>query len=303
MYLCPFGSRNLSQNNLAIRYNRVWRYTHTERGRMAERRMFSKTIVDSDTFLDMPLSTQALYFHLSMRADDDGFINNPRKIQRVIGATEDDLKLLVAKSFIIPFESGVVVIKHWKIHNYIQNDRYKETVYLDERRKLSVKENKEYTLDLSNMDTECIQNGYTMETQVRIGKDSIGKNNISNTEVFDCSSFQEEPQKYTLQKYVDLWNTLEEYGISKCRRIPVDSKSVPMLKKRLKEYGEESFAEIVEQIKNSDFLQGKICSKNKNPFNLTFGWAIKPNNYKNILEGKYRNSKTNFKTGMDNIKI
>ena len=88
---------------------------------MAERRMFSKTIIDSDAFLDMPLSTQSLYFHLSMRADDDGFINNPKKIQRMIGCADDDLKLLIAKNFIIPFESGIVVIKHWKIHNYIRN--------------------------------------------------------------------------------------------------------------------------------------------------------------------------------------
>ena len=89
---------------------------------MADRRMFAKTIIDSDSFLDMPLSTQALYFHLSMRADDDGFINNPKKVQRMIGCSEDDLKLLVAKNFIIPFESGIVVIKHWKIHNYIRGD-------------------------------------------------------------------------------------------------------------------------------------------------------------------------------------
>lgn len=103
---------------------------------MAERRMFAKTIIDSDTFLDMPLSTQALYFHLSMRADDDGFINNPRKIQRSIGATDDDLKLLIAKQFTIPFESGVVVIKHWRLHNYIQKDRYKPTIYQDEKAQL-----------------------------------------------------------------------------------------------------------------------------------------------------------------------
>ena len=96
---------------------------------MAGRRMFAKTIIDSDIFLDMPLSTQALYFHLSMRADDDGFINNSKKIQRMIGCGDDDLKLLIAKKFLIPFESGVVVIKHWRIHNYIQNDRYTETNY------------------------------------------------------------------------------------------------------------------------------------------------------------------------------
>ena len=140
---------------------------------MAERRMFAKTIIDSDAFLDMPLSTQSLYFHLSMRADDEGFINNPKKIQRMIGASEDDLKLLIAKSFIIPFESGIVVIKHWKIHNYIQSDRYKPTVYTEERALLSVKDNKAYTLD-----TECIQDGYRLETQDSIGKDSIGKISI-----------------------------------------------------------------------------------------------------------------------------
>ena len=109
---------------------------------MAERRMFAKTIIDSDAFLDMPLSSQALYFHLSMRADDDGFINNPKKIQRMIGGSDDDLKLLVLKRFVIPFESGVCVIKHWMIHNYIRSDRYKETVYQEEKRQLTIKGNK-----------------------------------------------------------------------------------------------------------------------------------------------------------------
>ena len=116
---------------------------------MAERRMFAKTIIDSDAFLDMPLSTQALYFHLSMRADDDGFINNPKKIQRMVGASDDDLKLLIVKNFIIPFESGIVVIKHWRIHNYIQKDRYKATVYKDEYEMLEVKENNAYTISES----------------------------------------------------------------------------------------------------------------------------------------------------------
>ena len=141
---------------------------------MAERRMFAKTIIDSDAFIDMPLSTQALYFHLSMRADDDGFINNSRKIQRMIGASEDDLKLLFAKNFLIPFETGVVVIKHWKIHNYIRNDRYKETVYLEEKSQLETKENNGYTLKID----DGIPNGYQLETQVRLGKDSIDKNSI-----------------------------------------------------------------------------------------------------------------------------
>ena len=125
----------------------------------------------------MPLSTQALYFHLSMRADDDGFINSPRKIQRVVGASDDDLKLLIAKNFIIPFESGVVVIKHWRIHNYIQKDRYTETVYQEEKQLLSMKENKAYTINENSVDTKCIQNVSNLDAQVSIGKVSKGKDN------------------------------------------------------------------------------------------------------------------------------
>lgn len=154
---------------------------------MAERRMFAKTIIDSDVFLDMPLSTQALYFHLSMRADDDGFINNPKKIQRMVGCSDDDLKLLCAKNFIIPFESGIVVIKHWRIHNYIRSDRYKPTAYADEKARLTVKESGAYTLntlgipDVNQMDTVGIPDGNQMDTQVRVGKDSLDKvnNNMS----------------------------------------------------------------------------------------------------------------------------
>jgi DnaD/phage-associated family protein len=112
---------------------------------MAERRMFAKTIIDSDAFLDMSLSAQALYFHLSMRGDDEGFVNNPKKIQRMIGASDDDAKILVAKKFIIPFESGIVVIKHWKIHNYIRGDRLVETKYKEERSLLELDENGAYT--------------------------------------------------------------------------------------------------------------------------------------------------------------
>ena len=145
---------------------------------MAERRMFAKTIIDSDAFLDMPLSTQSLYFHLSMRADDDGFINNPKKIQRMVGASDDDLKLLIAKNFIIPFESGIVVIKHWKIHNYIRNDRYKSTVYQEEKAMLDTKGNNAYTVCLPSGIPSDNQSGYQMETQVRLGKDRIGKESI-----------------------------------------------------------------------------------------------------------------------------
>lgn len=151
--------------------------------------MFAKTIIDSDIFLDMPLSTQCLYFHLSMRADDDGFINNPKKIQRMVGSSDDDLKLLIAKNFIIPFESGVVVIKHWKIHNYIQKDRYKETLYKDEKSLLVTDKNKEYFISIpkvDNEDTKCIHDVSNPDTQVRLGKVRLGKYSI-HTEEKDVS--------------------------------------------------------------------------------------------------------------------
>lgn len=140
--------------------------------------MFAKTIIDSDEFLDMPLSSQALYFHLSMRADDDGFINNPKKIQRSIGATDGDAAMLIAKKFIIPFDNGVVVIKHWRINNYLRSDRYHETVYQEEKKQLRIKENGAYTLDGSE---ERQPFGIPMvdqaDTENSIDKSSIGKVN------------------------------------------------------------------------------------------------------------------------------
>lgn len=154
---------------------------------MAERRMFAKTIIDSDAFLDMPLSAQALYFHLSMRADDDGFVNNPKKIQRMVGASDDDCKLLVIKRFILTFESGIIVIKHWKIHNYIRNDRYKETKYLEEKSLLELNKNNGYT----EKQPLGIPNGYQMDTQVRLGKDrlELGKDSIEEVKTEKIKRF------------------------------------------------------------------------------------------------------------------
>ena len=114
---------------------------------MAGKRMFSMKIVDSDAFLDMPVSAQALYFHLNMRADDDGFINNPRKVQRIVGASEDDLKLLLAKEFLFGYENGVVLITDWHMHNTIRKDRYTPTQYQDILQRLHIKPNGAYTDD------------------------------------------------------------------------------------------------------------------------------------------------------------
>ena len=127
---------------------------------MANKRMFNMKIVDSDAFLDMPLSAQCLYFHLNMRADDDGFIGNPKRIMRIIGSNDDDLKLLILKRFVLCFDDGVIVIKHWRMHNCIQSDRYTPTVYQDEVKMLGLKQNKSYTLDQS----KSVKSVYKLET-------------------------------------------------------------------------------------------------------------------------------------------
>lgn len=145
--------------------------------------MFAKTIIDSDAFIEMPQSTQLLYFHLSMRADDEGFVNNPRMIMRSVGCKEDDMKILIGKKFVLPFNSGVVVIKHWKIHNYIQVDRFKETKYKDEKNLLTLDENNAYRVIKKDSEVDgergvCIEDVHEMDTQVRLGKSSLGKSSL-----------------------------------------------------------------------------------------------------------------------------
>lgn len=176
---------------------------------MAERRMFAKTIADSDAFLEMPQTSQNLYFHLSMRADDDGFVNNPKRIQRMVGCSDDDMRILIGKSFIIPFESGIIVIKHWRINNYIQKDRYKPTVYQEEYSQLQVKENGAYTL--------CIQDGYKLDTQVRLGKDRLDKNSIEEKDInVEKESPTDKPSspatKHKYGQYKNVLLTEKEYN-------------------------------------------------------------------------------------------
>ena len=132
---------------------------------MAERRMFAKSIIDSDAFLDMPISSQCLYFHFGIRADDDGFVNNPKKIVKIINANEDDMRILLAKQFIITFENGIIVLNHWRIHNYIQKDRYKPSIFHKQKSLLILDENNVYT-----MDTNCIPVVYTDKDRLELNK-------------------------------------------------------------------------------------------------------------------------------------
>ena len=244
---------------------------------MAERRMFAKTIIDSDAFLDMPLSAQSLYFHLSMRADDDGFINNPKKIQRMIGASDDDCKLLLAKRFVIAFESGVVVIKHWKIHNYIQRDRYKPTIYQEEKQQLEEKSNKAYTeitqLSVQN-EQQCIHDVSGMDTQVRLGEDSVGKYSIGEGRI------EENAPPPSAKEIINLFNSL-------CPSFPavkqISQKRIEKINAILRKYTPEQIEQCFEIAENSAFLKGD----NKRDWVATFDWLVNEENMAKVLEGNY----------------
>lgn len=164
---------------------------------MAQKRMFDKSIISSDSFLEMPDSSQNLYFHLSMNADDDGFVDNWKSIMRMTGHKEDDMKVLISKSFIIPFDTGVIVIKHWRMNNYLRNDRYNETKYLKEKSQLQVEKNQEYTL----INNEKIDVVYQLDTN---GRHSIEKNSIDN--------IKENNKKKSYGEFNNVLLTDEEYA-------------------------------------------------------------------------------------------
>lgn len=180
--------------------------------------MFAKSVIDTDTFLEMPIASQLLYFHLAMRADDDGFVDKPKTIMRMVGAKDDDMKVLIAKGYVLVFDTGVIVIKHWRLHNYIQKDRYKETVHKDEKAQLTKDKNGEYQL-VSRPYPNCIQDVSEVETQVRLGdsKDSIGKNiNTGKPQRFKKPTL-DELTAYVNEKHyhfdpVKFWNYYESNG-------------------------------------------------------------------------------------------
>ena len=154
---------------------------------MADKRMFAKTIIDSDTFLEMPISARLLYYDLGMRADDDGFVDSPKKIMRIVGASTDDMNILIARKFIIPFDSGIVVIRHWRINNYLRSDRYCESIHIDEKSQLAIDDNKQY-LTQNEADSLGIPLGIPVvgveenskEKKRKDNKDSVHQKEISD---------------------------------------------------------------------------------------------------------------------------
>lgn len=163
---------------------------------MAKKRMFSLDIVDTDPFLEMPISSQLLYFHLGSRADDDGFVASPKKIARACGANADDMRVLVSKNYIIPFESGVIVITDWKINNNIRPDRYKETIYMKEKRMLQLVDGRYQLSNVGIPDGSHLV--YQRDTQSSLGKSSLGKSSIGQS-----SQSGEIPTLEDVRNYID----------------------------------------------------------------------------------------------------
>lgn len=167
--------------------------------------MFSKKVIDTDNFIEMPSSARLLYYDLNMRADDDGFVSNPKKIIKFVGASDDDFKILCAKRYIIPFETGICVIRHWRIHNFIRHDRYEETEYINEKNSLTVI-NRKYENVIPNGN----QMSYQMATQVRLGKDRIDKDRINK----DIPPILEDIKQWNIDNNIGLTDFQIEYAFN-----------------------------------------------------------------------------------------
>ena len=241
--------------------------------------MFAKTIIDSDAFLDMPMSARLLYYDLGMRADDDGFINSPKKIMRTIGSTPDDMNILIARKFVIPFESGVVVIKAWRINNYLRSDRYKETTYLDEKSALEVDKNGMY----HSKDINGIPLGIPV---VDAGKDSIGKDSINISSKDDMSVSDEKDAvvsdtkslKTEIETVIKAWNNTTFKPVS---RLGSTTNRYIWLQTRLREYGLDAVLEAINNAEESKYLHSEKATW------FNFEWFIRPNNFPKVLERNY----------------
>lgn len=260
---------------------------------MAERRMFAKSVISSDSFLDMPASAQLLYFHLSLMADDDGFINNPRRIQRMVGCSVDDLESLIEKRFLISFESGVVVIRHWRMNNQIRCDRYKPSIF-PEKSLIVLDEGMVYELS-----SECQSVGiplvYQMDTQYSIGQDrSVQDSSVQDSSGQDRAG-EDRSAEVTKNADVPSVPPAEELSVEDivgmyheiCKsypRVTAMSKSRSRaVKARMRTYTAEQFRTVFGKAENSAFLRGD----NQRKWSADFDWMMKESNFVKILDGNY----------------
>lgn len=248
--------------------------------------MFSLSVIDTDKFIDMPISARLLYYELGMRADDDGFIASPKKIVKMVGCSDGDLKSLLEKEFIICFENGVVVVTHWKLNNYIPPDRYHKTIYQKEKTQLRLSNNI-YLSDENSLYTTCIQTVSDMDTQDRLGKDRLGKNNnILSTSVDGVNDIN----------YQNVLNSFNSICVSlpKVKKLTAERKrKIKNLKKNLDNLTFDDYFTMIEQ---SDFLTGRNGVWN----NCNFDWCMKPTNCIKIIEGNYKNKEKVVQSNLPN---
>lgn len=245
--------------------------------------MFTKKVTDDDNFMALSSSAQALYLHLSMSADDDGFCNQVSLSMFKAHASIQDLQALLEKRYIYQFENGVIVIKHWRMANALRKDRYTPTAFQEELSKLRIKDNGSYS---------WLPDGCQMVAnwlpQDSIGKDSIDKDNnniLSDDNISSGVTAEQGQNKTNYQWLISAWNSLSALGIAPIKRI--SNKRADSVRARLREYSQEDVLEAIENIKHSEFLLGRHGGRE---WQITFDWFIRPNNFPKVLEGNYNNS-------------
>lgn len=270
---------------------------------MAQKRMFDKIITNDDNFLEMPNSTQALYFHLSMNADDDGFVNNWKSIMKTTGTKEDDLKILISKSYLIPFDSGIIVIKHWRINNYLRGDRYRPTQFQKEFSMLENHENKAYQLksdwsttgrptvnpDKIRIDKNRIEKNRKEENSIDNKKMSLTSEEMSletdkissNDSLAFASSTKAENKKEVFNNFLNIYNE-ECTNLPKCLKI-TEKRKIAINKCLKEKIDEEVFKQICIKANQSDFLIGE----NDRNWKADFDFVTRTDKAMQILEGKY----------------
>ena len=267
---------------------------------MGNHRMFSLSVIDTDQFNDMPLSARLLYYELGLRADDDGFIASPKKIIKMIGCSEDDLKALIEEGFVICFESGIIAITHWHLHNKIRKNRKKDTIYSEEKQYLTLNGNGVYVLHDNKMSAKCQPNDDQMSAncqptenklsaQDKISKDKISKDKISKDKLSkdkdivsaDADFFAQQP-RFDFQAVTDSFNSV-------CVSLPKVQKLNDKRRRAVKNagrlLGDVSFDELFARVERSDFLTGRSGKWS----GCGFDWVLQPSNLTKILEGNYDN--------------
>ena len=241
--------------------------------------MTSLDVIDTDAFLDMPVSSQLLYFHLNARADDDGFVASPQKIIRSLGGSADDLKILIAKKFVITFEDGVCVIKHWRVNNFIRKDIYKETNYLDLKKTLFIRGNGAYTQSDDGRAIAVPDGHYKLEDvtatlterQLRLGKGSEGKDNLgADAQIIETPENEEETPKKSPPKYPNAKQVFAMWG-KYPKNWDLNTTQLRAAENLFEERGLESIENAIKWYK--DLKDREFCPQVSTPYELDSKWS------------------------------